>query len=317
MSDTDIRKKTYTYADLEGLARKLKFEYEKKLADQRDRILDLRDEVKSLETELDGFKSRSRHINKALLAAVSKAEELESAARQKYDMELKSLRLFHAKWLGYYKKIIAQYPIDDELLKAARFNDKMNKIFESESAQYLNDESAEELKNARSNYEAAAAQAVAERELSGVKTPERSSLERSDEEVEKEALQAIRAAAQALKGAEVKESVKAERPMTPEEVYESERARLLKNNQQAALEDKPAAVNTAVNKGKPANIFADSNDEDAPAPVHGMRRYYGDKNPDIMREYMRSGTNGFSLEEALNPKESLADLIKDVLGDDN
>lgn len=302
MSEIDLRKKTYTYSDLESLLAKLKFEYEKKLAEQRERILDLRGEVQSMEKELSGYKSRSRHINKALIAAVAKAEELETAARQKYDMELKSLRLFHTKWLGYYNKIIAKYPIDDELLKAARFNDKMNKIFRSEGARPgITDTPPEPLNN----------NTAAEADTDNYKTfaarPPSNPLT-ADPEREQEALNAIRAAAQNVKDTDpapddlsAADSSIADDDYSPEAAYRSERARLDKESGETA-EIKSSAAD--INK----------NNEPVPA-IGGLPKYYNTKNPEAAKNYMRSGTNGFSLEEALNPTQSLQELIKEVLGE--
>ncbi|HEY8423135.1 MAG TPA: hypothetical protein VIL23_00015, partial [Clostridia bacterium] len=126
MEEINLNKKSLSPEEVRQYIELLKRNYEKSLSEQKDRIFELREQIKDLEAKLEAYRSRSRQINQALLAAVAKAEELEQAARIKYDMEIKELKIFHAKWLSYYKKIIEKYPIDDELIKIAKFNKNMS-----------------------------------------------------------------------------------------------------------------------------------------------------------------------------------------------
>lgn len=136
MEEIDLSKKSLSSDEVRQYIESLRRNYEKSLSEQKDRIFELREQIKELESKLEAYRSRGRQINQALLAAVAKAEELEQAAKIKYDMEIKGLKMFHAKWLSYYKKIIEKYPIDDDLVKIARFNKKMSdalNLIETES----------------------------------------------------------------------------------------------------------------------------------------------------------------------------------------
>jgi len=138
MEEIDLSKKSLSSDEVRQYIESLRRNYEKSLSEQKDRIFELREQIKELESKLEAYRSRGRQINQALLAAVAKAEELEQAAKIKYDMEIKGLKMFHAKWLSYYKKIIEKYPIDDDLVKIARFNKKMSDaldLIETESWQ--------------------------------------------------------------------------------------------------------------------------------------------------------------------------------------
>ncbi|HEY8444008.1 MAG TPA: hypothetical protein VIL24_04340 [Clostridia bacterium] len=126
MDEINLNKKSLSPEEVRQYIELLKRNYEKSLSEQKDRIFEMREQIKELEAKLEAYRSRARQINQALMAAVAKAEELEQAARLKYDMEIKSLKMFHAKWLSYYKKIIEKYPIDDELIKIAKFNKNMS-----------------------------------------------------------------------------------------------------------------------------------------------------------------------------------------------
>lgn len=128
MPEFKTTKNGYDPKEVENYLKKLKFEYEKSLGGQKDRIFELKAEVKALEEKLAELGKRDKLISRALVNAVSKAEEIEQAAKMKYDLELKSLKLFHMKWLSYYNKILEKYPLDDTLMNAARFNEQLEII---------------------------------------------------------------------------------------------------------------------------------------------------------------------------------------------
>lgn len=128
MAEFELVKKGYKPKQVDTFIQKLEFERDKVNAEQFDRILQLRKEVMDLEAALEEYKKRDKMVSNALVAAVAKAEEIEKVAKQKYEMELQSLKLFHVKWMSYYKQIIAKYPLDETLTKAAQFNTSLAKV---------------------------------------------------------------------------------------------------------------------------------------------------------------------------------------------
>lgn len=123
-------------ADYEAYIRKLVISYENRLAQQKDRIFALVDENKNLSAQLDVFKGRDAQITKALMIAVSKAKEIEDAAKQKYDMEIERLRLFHYKWVSYYAEMKNKLPLNRDMLSAEAFLSEMDKILGLQSSVY-------------------------------------------------------------------------------------------------------------------------------------------------------------------------------------
>lgn len=239
MEEIDLSKKSLTPEEVRHYIDAIRRSYEHSLSEQKDRIFELREQVKEMETKLEFYKSRGRQINQALMAAVAKAEELEQAAKLKYDMEIKELKLFHAKWLSYYNKIIEKYPINDELVKVAKFNENM-----SLALTQIEKENTD-LKN--QNQE---------------KT-ERKELPKSEQEKEQaEVLRAI----QAVRNQQEK-TVKPQDAVSLQ--YESEKARLNENVK-------------------------------AWNPIENIKKYYDSK-------------SAFSMDEALHPKESLEEILKDLL----
>ncbi|MCL2862234.1 MAG: hypothetical protein FWE22_07490 [Firmicutes bacterium] len=104
-------------------------QYEDALAEQRERIFSLKNELVQKEKIISSFQEKSDLIQKAILNAVTKAEEIESLSIQKYEQEMAQLKAFHEKWLGYYNRIIRDYPLDDNLIQAEKFNKQLQNIF--------------------------------------------------------------------------------------------------------------------------------------------------------------------------------------------
>lgn len=243
----DWKKKTYTPAEVEQIIVKLRQEYEKNLSAQKDRILELRAKLNEQETQLEEYRSRSRQINEAIMAAVAKAEELEKTAKLKYDMEIKGLKLFHSKWLKYYERILEKYPLDDELIKVAKFNERMN-------------------------------------EALGIITEEFSAKEDdiSEESVSKQSKEVSEAIAAAIKGAYTKPSAKT---TDAELQYEEETRRL-------------------------SNASEEKKQEEQWNPVESIKEYYEGK-PLRVRPQIPKGA--IDMEEALHPKMSLEEILKELL----
>lgn len=239
MEEIDLSKKSLNPEDVRQYIDTIRRSYEHSLSEQKDRIFELREQVKELESKLEVFKSRGRQINQALMAAVAKAEELEQAAKIKYDMEIKELKLFHAKWLSYYNKIIEIYPINDELVKVAKFNENMSQaltLIEKENA---------------------------DKKIQIEKKAETKSEIKPESDTQKdEVLRAIEAVR-----SQQEKSIKDQE--SPSLQYESEKARLSENVK-------------------------------AWNPMENIKKYFDSK-------------SAFSLNEALHPKESLEEILKDLL----
>lgn len=121
-------KKTYTGKDVNAFVALIKANYEQTLADQRELILQLKEEVKSKTDELDKLGAQKEIISKAITEAIKKADDLETVARIKYNQELARIKAFHDKWQAYYNRIVEKYPLDDELIQTSRLNDNLGKV---------------------------------------------------------------------------------------------------------------------------------------------------------------------------------------------
>jgi len=127
-------KKPATAAEFENYIKNLVYSYENKLSDQKDRIFTLVEENKNLYEELEHYKEKDSQISKTLMVAVQKAKEIEDAAKQKYNMEIERLKIFHHKWVSYYAELKNTLPQDENTMSAEEFLIKMDKILGVESS---------------------------------------------------------------------------------------------------------------------------------------------------------------------------------------
>lgn len=124
-----IVKKGYDTKETDAYILKITKEYESEIAKQKALILSLKDKLIELNDKVKEFESKKEMVSSALIRAVEKAEETQLLAKQKLDTEIAQLKSFHIRWTSYYKKLIKQYPLDEELKKAEEFTQKINEIF--------------------------------------------------------------------------------------------------------------------------------------------------------------------------------------------
>lgn len=130
----DIEKKGYKKSEVDEYVFALKNEYESKLAEQKNRIFQLKNELTEREKQLAAFKSKTDLISTAILNAVQKADEIEKLSQARYREEMKQLRSFHEKWQAHYNKMLEKYPDDEGLKAIEKFNTAMDDILAGGSA---------------------------------------------------------------------------------------------------------------------------------------------------------------------------------------
>lgn len=124
----DGKKKVYTKADFDAYAEAVKRELEQVLLRQRERIDELRAQLDAAEKKVAENESKKELVYKAITAALKKADDIERVTLIKYNQEIAQLKSFHNKWVGYFNRIMAQYPLDDELAAASRVNGRIAEV---------------------------------------------------------------------------------------------------------------------------------------------------------------------------------------------
>lgn len=139
MSDF-FTKKPVSQAEFDEAIKKMSISYENNLADQKERIFSLVDENKRLNAEIRTLKDKDEQISKALLMALSKAKEIEDAAKLRYEMEIERLKIFHSKWIAYYSEVKNKLPANEGVISSEAFLAEMDRILGFNSPVFKNAE---------------------------------------------------------------------------------------------------------------------------------------------------------------------------------
>lgn len=123
-------KKKYSKADFDNYTQAVRREYEQTLLRQRERIAELRKSLVDAENKIAEYESQKELVYRAITSALKKADDIERVSLIKYNQEIAQLKSFHDKWVGYFNRIIAAYPLDDELSAAAKTGGKIAETLE-------------------------------------------------------------------------------------------------------------------------------------------------------------------------------------------
>ena len=123
-----IVKNGFDPAEVEEYIKRLREVYDKTLIAQRDRIFEQRDALDEAEKKIAGYEKDKELINVSIKSAVSKAEDIKSAAKSKYADEIASLREFHEVWVNYFSKIKKKYPLDDGMEEMTAMDEKIRTV---------------------------------------------------------------------------------------------------------------------------------------------------------------------------------------------
>ena len=149
----DIDKKGYDVKQVEEYINILSKKYEEKLAEQKDRVFTLRNEVNMLNERLKTCQEKDKQISKALIYAVEKADQIESSAHKLYDLEIKRINILYNRWNDILEMIETKFSASDsELLKKI---DEFKKGIASvliQNSKIANTNIKQELKSNSNNY---------------------------------------------------------------------------------------------------------------------------------------------------------------------
>lgn len=109
MAKFDIDKKGYNPEQVDEFIKALTLKYEEKLSEQKDRVFSMRNEVRVLQERVDMYQTKDKQISKALVYAVEKADQIEASARKLYELELKRISILYAKWQEIVASIEEHY----------------------------------------------------------------------------------------------------------------------------------------------------------------------------------------------------------------
>lgn len=103
-------KKNWTNAEVENYTKKLMSSSEISLAEQRDRIAELKRQNEKLTREIAEVKSKEKMISSALTEATKKSIEVEQITKAKAALEIEKVKQFSYKWTNYFDELAQNHP---------------------------------------------------------------------------------------------------------------------------------------------------------------------------------------------------------------
>ncbi|MCL2369932.1 MAG: DivIVA domain-containing protein [Firmicutes bacterium] len=123
-----IVKKGYSPGEVDEFIARLEDNFEQVLREQKTRIFELKNQLTETENKVASYDKMSGRVGEAIIEAVSKAEQIEKYNMQKLQFEIEQLKAFHARWQEYYLRIMNRYPLDDDLANVKKVNAEMTRI---------------------------------------------------------------------------------------------------------------------------------------------------------------------------------------------
>ncbi len=100
----DTVKKGYDKVQVDNYINREIDSYKQTISDKNMRISELLHQNNNLNKQIDEFKLREDNVNKALITAIEKAQEMEMLVKKSYNIELERLRIWRDKWVSYAEK---------------------------------------------------------------------------------------------------------------------------------------------------------------------------------------------------------------------
>ena len=279
-----IDKKGYKPQEVDAYLKSLATQYSSVVEAQRVRIDELRDSLTESQAKICAYKEKTGQITTAILNAVDKADEIEKLSKAKYNQEIARLRAFHEKWIAYYNRILQKYPIDEDLMAAGEFSQKVRKILANSDT--ATDNQGFKIPNALENTFESEKQRLLEKQIGYITI-------KTDGQKDGDDVDDI---LKMLPDADLSSPIISGDPV--ERIRQFLHAQRQKDN-------KPTA-NTKTKKRK--------KDDETAATSQGFSVGVDFLNLDNSFDFSDSSSdsNGFSFDEALNPKDDLATIMRDL-----
>lgn len=135
MGKFSVEKKGYSISEVDDFLLQNELEQSRMLKEKQSRIDELRQENIKLTNELEEFKRQEKNISKTLIYATNKAQEIENTSKLRYELELKNLDEFYAKWQNFFDELMIKYPLMkdfDTKNVLSMLKDDINNLFKNE-----------------------------------------------------------------------------------------------------------------------------------------------------------------------------------------
>lgn len=110
MGNFKIVKNGYEVKEVDDYIFNLVQDSEKKFNEQKMRISDLKQQLEETKQELNSFKEKNNNISDALVVAVETAKQIETSSKNIYELEIKRIRSLYDKWQKIIDDLMLKYP---------------------------------------------------------------------------------------------------------------------------------------------------------------------------------------------------------------
>ena len=123
----ELKKGRYKKAEVEKMLNENTALYQEKIQQLKGNIVDLAEQNKTLQAELDLLKNNQDLISTTLMSAEKQAQDMESVSEQQYLATLESLYAFSIKWKNYFNYLKEKYPFYPAVKQVVSLKEEINK----------------------------------------------------------------------------------------------------------------------------------------------------------------------------------------------
>lgn len=341
MAKFNIDKKGYNPEEVDEYINKMYLKYEDKLSEQKDRVIALKNEVESLNEKLSKYVNKDEQISKALIYAVEKAEQIETNAKNVYNLEIKRLNALYSRWEelllevekhcpqvnknGYINSLMEDFK--ESIAEVSKTGLTLNTKNIKEDLKRTSDDFIRNILNKMDYVVNAKTVSIAETKPRAKKEkPEDEVTETSQKEVKKPEMATKTNLKPQVKQASAETEISDSKPeikKAPEAKSYSTISSITERLKHLNLISKTPSKNQKPVKSQSlAEKYLNSDDDlvqNAYSKNFTKKKLEKGKSPFSYMEYPEPNESGFDLKDALNPKEDLDEIMKafDFFGDDN
>lgn len=140
-----LNKKKYSAKEVEALLEAELSSTQQTMREQKDRINELVQVNRQLESELFCLKEKESMIDKALINAESQAQQTIEKSNREYELALLRLKSFSKRWDLYFEQLKEKYPLYPYAKESVELGEKLKKLIGACSAQEIVEELDEQL----------------------------------------------------------------------------------------------------------------------------------------------------------------------------
>ena len=129
----EFKKRKYKKAEVQKMLDALTTEYEEQISNFRSEVGILSEKNQRISGELALIKDKEKLIDKTLIDANCKAEQIIEKANTEYSSLVDNLKRFSEKWKKYFAMLSEKYPYYPAVVQAVQFKERLDLILKGKA----------------------------------------------------------------------------------------------------------------------------------------------------------------------------------------